>query len=580
MVTEPFLPVPMPVVVACLIAAGFGTCLALARMTQAGRFLTRVLVASFLAHVVCALAFYLVSAYQLPVFRDLQLESGFWTISRDAYWYHVNASRMADALRWQNELPTLMIYGRESIVDHDFQVMIAAFYSVFGSHPLYVPLLNSVACIAITATAFVMGRRFAGEAGGRMAAVLVAFWPSFYVWSAQVLKDSLTLLCLMVLLALLVKQIESTSWKQSLITLVVMMLPAFLLLRLRYYSVLLVIGAAIGTGCIGVLIRSKATRIQVVQRTATATLMLSLVFILGRGASLGEWVSPSQPELGRLRKAEYFESRGDMARAREEVRLAEQLRPAPAPPSPPSLPSPSPSGPQAPPVAAEPLQAGRVPLPPPVKPLPLPTRGLREEVRARMGELASTFTAARIMKARRGFETSGGDSLIESDLRIDRLSVSAVGASIAEGIALGLYAPFPWQWFGPPGDTGAFRSIAAIEVVLVVALTPWIVMGMIRAFRSRRPSAWLLVLYAVGSTALLGFAVRNLGILFRLRLLAFLPLLVLLGAYGLAGSRLGRWLARDGDDVESQSPRIPRTGNLLSSFQHVDRVRVDAEGAA
>lgn len=93
-------------------------------------------------------------------------------------------------------------------------------------------------------------------------------------------------------------------------------------------------------------------------------------------------------------------------------------------------------------------------------------------------------------------------------------------------LAVGFLAPFPWQWFDAQGSTGAMRTVAGLEMLLVYLLLPAILLGVVRTLRARRPEGFLL-LAVVGVMAIpLSLVVANIGTLFRLRLLFLLPLLL------------------------------------------------------
>ena len=175
-----------------IIAGGGVLCLLLARWVRGSRCLAVLVLASYGVSVALTLGLYLVSAYRLPVLATVQFVPGFWRLAYDAPLYHVNGARIAEALRSGAELPQVKFGAVPYLVDnYEFFYFVGAVYWVFGTHPLYVPLLNSMFWATIAVLSYSLARRLGGEEAGRIAAVLVGFWPSHFIWSSQILKDTL-----------------------------------------------------------------------------------------------------------------------------------------------------------------------------------------------------------------------------------------------------------------------------------------------------------------------------------------------------------------------------------------------------
>ena len=136
---------------------------------------------------------------------------------------------------------------------------------------------------------------------------------------------------------------------------------------------------------------------------------------------------------------------------------------------------------------------------------------------------------------------SGGSSVIDAASDISR--PAGLLRYLPRAIAVGFLAPFPWQWFDTGGSTGGMRVVAGAEAALVylllagVALRAW---RMIRVFgligcvrrttrRMQLGGLFILVFGLVLGTAM-GLVTANLGTLFRIRLLYWLPLLILVAA--------------------------------------------------
>jgi 4-amino-4-deoxy-L-arabinose transferase-like glycosyltransferase len=100
-------------------------------------------------------------------------------------------------------------------------------------------------------------------------------------------------------------------------------------------------------------------------------------------------------------------------------------------------------------------------------------------------------------------------------------------AFVPRAVAHALYYPLPWEWTRP-GPTGAFKLLAGLEAVALLALTPLLALAARDTVRDARFDAWLLLAY--GALLLVGLAVvvPNAGTLVRLRLQPLTPLLVLI----------------------------------------------------
>jgi cytochrome c-type biogenesis protein CcmH/NrfG len=139
-------------------------------------------------------------------------------------------------------------------------------------------------------------------------------------------------------------------------------------------------------------------------------------------------------------------------------------------------------------------------------------------------QVAREMTPPSLDFYRQGFIASGGFSLVDPSVRID--SLQKMLHYLPRGLALGLLAPFPWQWFDPHGSTGIMRSLAGIEVALIYLLLPGMVLGMIRLTRQSRIERYFFLVAVSLMVISMSLVVANLGTLFRLRLQFLLPLLL------------------------------------------------------
>ena len=140
--------------------------------------------------------------------------------------------------------------------------------------------------------------------------------------------------------------------------------------------------------------------------------------------------------------------------------------------------------------------------------------------------------------------------------------LSDVLLRLPQATATALWAPFPWQWFRTDGGTGVFRQVSAIETMLLVLLTPWLVLGVWRGMRTRMDGAWLLIGYSVPAAIVMGLVVLNLGSLFRLRLQFLIPLLIIAAAYGASNSKL---VARLTSFLSTRPVEPPSTDPIASA---------------
>lgn len=541
-----------------LVLGGAGTTLAVARALRGGPWVTRILFASYALRVTLAVALYLISAWHLPILPSLHLNDGFWLISRDAQAYHLVGTQVADSFSWGTELPSFKFFG-----EADFFFVIGFLYRVIGSHPLYVPLVNATLWTGILGLVYWLGRCFNGRAAGAMAVVFVAAWPSTYIWSGQVMKDTLVLFLLLAVLAALTTAFERSLTRGQAVALWTAVVPlAFLLVRLRFYIVPITIVALAGVVLLRIVWPTDRGRLQTIRLGGGIAVLLAAVFVLARGMDPIDVFSPAQPQAGHIRKGRYLQAHGDFAGARAEFDRAGVQAPhvdADARPAAetqvdadarPAAETQTGTG-KAPPRPAtstnvETVRAITVSAQP--RETRAPSRGFSAFLSVqRLSEQLQTLklTPDRIRAFQRGFSSFGdGGALPETSATSTRRVSDGwdVVLQAPHAAAYALWGPFPWQWLAPEGDTGPFRRFAAIEVVLLIAVTPWLCVGVWRAFRGNQDGARLLIIYAAVGATLLGLTVTNIGIFFRLRLQFIVPLIVIAAAYGAVQTKLAMWL--------------------------------------
>lgn len=541
---------------AALTVGGGGVSLILCRLVKGGRFLAFVLLASYGLRVASATGFYIISAYHFPVLSDLQLGEGFWRFALDSPWYHWNAVRIAEAFRWGTEIPPLMMGGKPFGVDPDFYFAVAFVYRILVAHPLTVPLLNATLWSAISILVYILARRMQGDDAGQIAVLLVIFWPSSYVWSSQILKDSLIIFLLLsaLFLCILIMEQRHRLWIAAIVPLV----PAvFLLVRLRSYLLPLVVVAICGAVVFGLLRSSPHRQWERAVRGLVLMGILLTIFVLARSVDPAALLSPTRPELGHLRKARYLEEQGDHTAAGKEYQRASALNPG---------------------LTEAQLRVSKERQEPESGPPKL-------VVQKGIAQFFKTFSLERITVAREGFAGSGGASNVGEGVELQGFWPMVFFTP--RGLAYALFAPFPWQRFSGSGDAGVFRLLAEIEVVAVFLIFPFLLVGVVRAARSGRPDAWLLLVFGVVTAILLGLGVTNIGILFRLRLQFLIPMLVILAAYGVSdrwrasfghlasrffgqpdrGAPLGRGGRGAGELLQGSSPLASHAGHRSSKLR-------------
>ena len=122
---------------------------------------------------------------------------------------------------------------------------------------------------------------------------------------------------------------------------------------------------------------------------------------------------------------------------------------------------------------------------------------------------------------RRGFVSSGGHTLIDSEVTIS--SPRKMLAYFPRGLGIAVLSPFPWQWLEASGRTGRLRCLATIEVLLIYFLLAGVLFRL-RVIRGALELQTVIVMVFILLIAIpMALAVANVGTLFRLRLQFLLP---------------------------------------------------------
>jgi len=132
---------------------------------------------------------------------------------------------------------------------------------------------------------------------------------------------------------------------------------------------------------------------------------------------------------------------------------------------------------------------------------------------------------------REGFTVTGGHSLIDAHIQFTRLQ--DIVAYLPQALMIGLFAPFPTQWFDAGGNMGAMRMLASLEMGIVYLLFPGFVIGVWHVLWQGKTDGLFFVAFIAILLVAMSLVVNNVGVLFRLRLHFLLPLLIIaVGGYG------------------------------------------------
>ncbi len=491
-----------------------GWCLELGLLTAALAGLSRLAasrailgltLASFALRVAIGETLYAVSAGRLPFLPQYQMDGGFWRFGYDAFITDVQAQTIFQlgggtrlgALHAALSASSSGIAAATGVVPgtillNSFTRLIAIVYALFGfsqSQGLLVVAAAAAACVPL---AYLTGRSLElGRAGAAGAAFVVAAWPSSYIWSSVVLKDTLQWLGIFLMAAgvtaFFARLRHGFAWRPLLAPLGLAVAGELVAAQVRDYTTPLWLASIVA----GAVVLLAATRSQAIGRRAAACLVL----------------------LGAIALASLTGDVGKIAQ-----RAAELAAPAPsqasAPASPASVPASGTSleqpGGAAEASGAPPAAAGQA-VCPPIKTL---------------------------YSARRGFQYSEAASQI--DPGVDPVSCLQVIEFAPRALDLAFVAPPPGEWLASSNATGA-RVATGIDLVALWLLLPGLLASVIMTCRRPSPGFVTLLVFVVLLGFALGFAITIFGALFRLRLQFLLPASVLsmAGWLGIARASAG-----------------------------------------
>jgi hypothetical protein len=147
---------------------------------------------------------------------------------------------------WQGQIDYGDFARRNNLNFLGMPYLVASIYAVVGRNTLAVQLFNAVLGAATAPVIYVCARRiFQNARVARVAALLVAFYPSLILWSSQGLKDGPIMLLLTLITLTMLKLGERFDLKY----LLVLLFSLFGLLTMRFY-VFYIMVVSVGAGFI------------------------------------------------------------------------------------------------------------------------------------------------------------------------------------------------------------------------------------------------------------------------------------------------------------------------------------------
>ncbi len=295
----------------------------LSRRTNNDRRFTGVMLGSYGVRVAIAIALFYISLRQLPILQHLQTGQGFWALGPDAQVYDYYGLRIVDAWKKGIELP------RPELA-MEYVIVVALIYKFFGAHPLHAILINCWLAVVNGLLAYRIAKSVFDRRVASIAALLVGCWPSSFLWSSQLLKDTLSWFLILSVLLLLVR-IVAAERRQSInlfrwvLLCGVLALVTILLTRLRFY-----IGSALLAAVTTVMFPAAVhglihRRIGRSLRYAAVAAIVALSLLIARTLEIHKLISPAHPEVGHQHLAMAFWQQGGLSEAEGEFKEALSL---------------------------------------------------------------------------------------------------------------------------------------------------------------------------------------------------------------------------------------------------------------
>ncbi|MBI4596955.1 MAG: tetratricopeptide repeat protein [Candidatus Omnitrophica bacterium] len=309
-----------------LIGVGTGLLWFLARRVTPHRGLRSVLIATFSLRAILGVSLYAISYWGWPVLRSLQFSRGFWLFSPDSRMYHYYGWQFAQAWANGTQLP-------DPVLAPDYFVVVASIYTMLGAHPLYPILLNAWLAAATGLLAFVLARDVFGPRTAIVTAALVSAWPSTFIWSAQLLKDSVTWCLVFSALVLVVRIVRAAKHHEGRgagrlsARYLGLAVSVLFLTRFRFYlgSAFLLGAIIVALPAAGLALRRRQMARALAYGGLVTVVALSTIF--ARTLPVLALVSPAHPERGHFRLAESYYAQGNLERAEHHLSRAVSLDP-------------------------------------------------------------------------------------------------------------------------------------------------------------------------------------------------------------------------------------------------------------
>jgi hypothetical protein len=530
-----------PLLVACWILTfliGLGLAWQLPRRFGFSVFVGRVILGAYLLRVGLALGLIALSILPVEFIRAIVNAPGLWKAIPDTMGYH----------QWAFDLSLMELWHLPQGISVDpFTEILGATYAVLGPHPLTFILFNPILDVITLCLALRLSCQVSGAEVPRWVVIGLALWPSWLLWSTQLMRDPTILCGILVVTTLVVEILTSTSihvrgfrfwiacfllagasaivaaarsYMIDLMVLTLMVTGAMAFVRLRRWRRACLYGGAI------LLVLTSRTLLKdrlVPQRAADPRSYVALGDAFeGRGDLRGALYAYDQANsMNGLRLREAFERaarilerQGKWADARDYWTAAEQVAKYSSYPSP------------------------RV----------LVDESLIGELRALVLAFVAHFNLGALQVLRTA--NVGGSS--QFDEHADVSSLSGLIRELPSGTLHALFAPFPSMLVGASPLRPASRLFAMVETPWLYAVVVLGLMGFLAALRSANETATFLGVYALLTVMALAVSVPNDGLLFRYRLppVVLLALLAPLATRVLT-SRFGRKPQRDSTPAHS-----------------------------
>jgi hypothetical protein len=252
------MPVQGPGALAFCAAISAPTVYALARSHEERQFLLRLFVLAVLARIIVATIIYLGGMQEF--------------FGGDANTYHLFGESLNQS--WHGDVFHAGRYAQfiqSGAGAWGMLYLVAAVYEVLGANMFAIQLINASVGASTAIIVYKVSQiLFANTRVSKLAALLVAFFPSLILWSAQALKDALIIMALAFCILSTLKLMK----KISVPYLLVLGICLSALLSLRFYIFYMMAAAVVGSFVIGV----KSTNAQGLLHRFVAIALIGLVF--------------------------------------------------------------------------------------------------------------------------------------------------------------------------------------------------------------------------------------------------------------------------------------------------------------